>query len=57
LENRKKVAKIFVFFRGIFGDFGVLYSTLLHLPPLRFHCLGEFWDGTQDFDNGRQTSL
>jgi hypothetical protein len=28
---------VFVFFRGIFGIFEVLYSTLLHLPPLRFH--------------------
>ena len=21
-----------------------LYSTLLHLPPLRFHCVGGCWD-------------
>ncbi len=26
----------------------VLYSTLLHLPPLRFHCVGGCWDRTQD---------
>jgi hypothetical protein len=28
---------------GIFGFFlfYVQYSTLLHLPPLRFHCVGE----------------
>ncbi len=26
----------------------VLYSTLLHLPPLRFHCVGECWDRTQE---------
>jgi hypothetical protein len=26
----------------------VLYSTLLHLPPLRFHCVGGCWDWTQD---------
>ncbi len=25
----------------------VLYSTLFHLPPLRFHCVGT-WDRTQD---------
>ncbi len=25
--------------RGIFWIFYVLYSTLLHLPPLRFHCV------------------
>jgi hypothetical protein len=26
--------------RGVFGFFYVLYSTLLHLPPLRFRCVG-----------------
>ncbi len=26
----------------------VLYSTLLHLPPLGFHCVGGCWDRTQD---------
>jgi hypothetical protein len=26
----------------------VLHSTLLHLPPLRFHCAGGCWDLTQD---------
>ncbi len=34
------------------GDFWifmyVLYSTLLHLPPLIFHCDGGCWDRTQD---------
>jgi hypothetical protein len=37
---------------GFFGFFSsVLYSTLLHLPPLRFHgfhCVGECWDRTPD---------
>ncbi len=36
----------------------VLYSTLLHLPPLRFHSVGECWDRTQDscfFGIGWQT--
>ncbi len=28
--------------------FSVLYSTLLHLPPLRFHCIGGCWDRNQD---------
>jgi hypothetical protein len=28
--------------------FYVRYSTLLHLPPLRFHCVGGCWDWTQD---------
>ncbi len=27
--------------------FKVLYSTLLHLPPLRFHYVGGCWDWTQ----------
>jgi hypothetical protein len=37
--------------RGIFWIFflNVLYSTLLHLPPLRYHCVGGCWDRTQDF--------
>ncbi len=26
--------------------FYVLYSTLLHLPPLRFDCVGGCWDRT-----------
>jgi hypothetical protein len=33
--------------------FSAIYSTLLHLPPLRFHCVGGCWDRTQDsFDFG-----
>ncbi len=28
--------------------FYVLYSTLLHLLPLRFNCVGGCWDRTQD---------
>ncbi len=38
--------------------FYVRYSTLLHLPPLRFHCVGGCWDRTQDccdFGIGSQT--
>ncbi len=36
--------------RGIFWIFAfyVLYSILLHLPPLRFHCVGGCCDRTQD---------
>jgi hypothetical protein len=37
---------IFIFF--------ALYSTLLHLPPLRFHCADECWDRTQDRCNRTQ---
>ncbi len=36
----------------------VLYSTLLHLPPLRFHRVGGCWDRIQDscyFGIGSQT--
>jgi hypothetical protein len=57
---RKKKQQKFVN-RGIFLDFiffCVLYSTLLHLPPLRFHCVGRCWDRTQDscdFGIGSQT--
>jgi hypothetical protein len=33
---------------NVYGGFcfviSVLYSTLLYLPPLRFHCVGECWD-------------
>ncbi len=31
-----------------FWIFSVFYSTLLHLPPLRFHCVGGCWNRTQD---------
>jgi hypothetical protein len=31
---------------GGFFLFFVLYSALLHLPPLRFHCADECWDRT-----------
>ncbi len=31
-----------------FSLFYVRYSTLLHLPPLRIHCVGGCWDRTQD---------
>jgi hypothetical protein len=37
--------------------FYVLFSTLLHLPPLRFHCVEGCWDRTYccDFGIGSQT--
>jgi hypothetical protein len=28
--------------------FSIYLSTLMHLPPLRFHCVGGCWDRTQD---------
>jgi hypothetical protein len=33
---------------GIFRFFNVLYSTLFHLPSLRFHCAEGYWERTQD---------
>jgi hypothetical protein len=44
---------VFLFLnRGIFWIFfmcvPVLYSTLLYLPSVRFHCVGGCWDRTQD---------
>ncbi len=37
--------------------FLLLYSTVHHLPPLRFHCVGGCWDWTQDCcDFGRWLS-
>jgi hypothetical protein len=42
----------------VFFFFYVLYSTLLHLPPLRFHSVEGCWDRTQDccdFGIGSQT--
>jgi hypothetical protein len=48
----------FLFFWGIFSFSFVLYSALLHLAPLRFHCAYGCWDQTQDRCNwciGSQT--
>ena len=39
--------------RFIFFIFSVFYSTLFHLPHLRFHCFGGCWDRTQDSCDGR----
>jgi hypothetical protein len=38
--NKYKIGEFFEFF-------DVLFSTLLHLPPLRFQCIGGCWDQTQ----------
>jgi hypothetical protein len=45
---------------GFFYVFYTIYSTLLHLPPLRIHCVGGCWDRTQDscdYGIGFQTLL
>ncbi len=42
---------VILFLKWDFWDFFFLctrYSILLHLPPLRFHCVGGCWDLTQD---------
>jgi hypothetical protein len=40
------------FLGGFFNFFFfVLYSALLHLPPLRFHCADGCWDRIQDLWN------
>ncbi len=58
---RREACGNIVFLKGdIFGFFYVQYSTLLHLPPLRLHCVGECLDPTQDSCNygiGCQTLL
>jgi hypothetical protein len=36
---------------GCFEFFYELSSTLLHLPPLRFHCVGGCWDRNRTVAN------
>ncbi len=45
-ENRQQTGGFFFFF------FYALYSTLLHLPPLRFYCVGGCWDRKSGIVNG-----
>jgi hypothetical protein len=46
--SKIKYIKTSFFTGGFFWIFPVLYSPLLHLPPLRFHCVGGCWDRNQD---------
>ncbi len=63
IEAMKRLSVTFKVWRNVLfiflgGFFFVPYSTLLHLPPLRFHCAGGCWDWTQDHCNwciGSQT--
>ncbi len=60
IKNRALLWKIQKLFLKIFlrGFFFLLYSALLYLPPLRFHCADGCWDQTQDSCNwciGSQT--
>ncbi len=60
-RHRYSTRQIFIFifyFLGGFFLFFLLYSALLHLPPLRFHCADGCWDRTKDRCNwciGSQT--
>jgi hypothetical protein len=38
----------FYYEEGFLWSFCVLYSAQLHLPPLRFHCVGGCWNWSQD---------
>ncbi len=56
-DVRRHLTSTITINRGFFFMY-VLYSTLFHLPPLRFHCVGGCWDRTQescDFGIGCQT--
>ncbi len=44
----KKHTKDILNYYFSFVVFHVLYSTLLHLPPLKFHCARGCWNRTQD---------
>jgi hypothetical protein len=53
LEKKNKKAQIqgiYTFFpvKGNVLSFIILYLTLLHLPPHKFHCDGGCWDWIQD---------
>ncbi len=47
--------QLFLFNRGDFFKFPAIYSTLLHLPPLRYHCVGGCWDATSALAVRRST--
>ncbi len=42
------VKSLHMIFNGFVWSFSFLYSTLLHLPLLRFICAGGCWDQNQD---------
>ncbi len=46
--SREQSQETFLKQGEFYGFFKALYSTLLHLPPLRFHCVGGCWDRTLD---------
>ena len=48
LTPRRTLGTICVHLSETGGFFHVRYSTLLHLPPLRFHCVGGCRDRTKD---------
>jgi hypothetical protein len=50
--DKKDIKSFFLIFGGIFYFLFVLYSALLHLPPLRFHCADGCWDRTRTVATG-----
>ncbi len=40
----KRYIFFYIFFTGSLAYFSVIYSTLLHLQPLGFYCVGECWN-------------
>ncbi len=51
IGTRYRTIFYYKYFLRDFLIFFVLYSTLLHMPPLRFHCADGRWDRTQDRGN------
>ncbi len=49
MHRHNSVLRKLLFKGGFFWIFDVRYSTLLHLPPLRFHCVGGGCHRTQDY--------
>ncbi len=47
--SREQIQETYLRHEDFLVFFKALYSTLLHLPPLRFHCLGGCWGRTLDF--------
>ncbi len=48
LESQSPSSTLFLSFFPFFFLCALFNSTLLHLPPLRFHCVRGYWDGSQD---------
>jgi hypothetical protein len=42
--STRKFQNVRIFLLPVYKKFVLLYSTLLHLPPLRFHCADGCWE-------------